>query len=152
MMKLQSYSPPTKRSSDARLCQHQKLLLNFPHLNGKQKTFLKKNLNDECVKFITECAINLQNINLDEDARGRLKKYKRQIDLISKPHSTLGQRKLIIQRGGFLPVISTAQSWTKSVVVVIVCSTNDNIILCSLNSKQAVRRIFKRNYSQHGTV
>lgn len=104
-MKLQPSSQQMKKSNVTRLRDHRKLLLNFPHLSARQKKLLKTNLNDECVKFVTECAVNLQNINLDEDARNRLRKYKRQIDLISKPHSSLNQRKLIIQRGGFLPVI-----------------------------------------------
>lgn len=52
--------------------------------------------------------MNLDRINLDEEARTRLKKYKKQIDTIRNPHSSFTKRRKVIQRGGFLTVSISA--------------------------------------------
>lgn len=74
----------------------------------KLKKELISRLPKECIKTICECTLNLLkgNVPLTKQQKKNLQKYKSTLrDIADKKKSLFVKRKLIIQKGGFLPIL-----------------------------------------------
>lgn len=93
-----------------RLQKHQHILLNFPKFSNNQQKWCKENISLDFCKVIVEICHNLNNGNLPSNKRidRELKPYKRRMQTLTTRHMPLGQRKHIIQRGGFLSILLSA--------------------------------------------
>ena len=90
---------------DARIKHHMGGLEYLKDLSpSEQKRFIN-GASSELLKAISELCLNLLkgSIKIDESDLKKLKRYKKQIILLSeKKHSTLKRRKFCSQKGGFL--------------------------------------------------
>lgn len=74
----------------------------------KLRKNLLKNINQEGIKAICECCLNVLhgNIPLSEKQKGSLSKHKRTLRTLAERKVALSKkRKLIIQKGGFLNIL-----------------------------------------------
>jgi len=78
------------------------------HLNNKQRTSFLRIADDKFIRCICECIFNTLkgNITLERREKDRLSKYKTTLRRIAaKRGNWKDKRKLLVQRGGFLPYI-----------------------------------------------
>lgn len=74
----------------------------------KLRKDILKNINQEGVKAICECCLNVLhgNIPLTEKQKGSLSKHKNTLRTLARRKVALSQkRKLIVQKGGFLNIL-----------------------------------------------
>ena len=72
------------------------------------KSILKLLLDEQTVKAISECALNVLkgNAKLTDYQKGKLKKYKKEVRYLSVGKNIRQKKKVIIQKGsGFLPFL-----------------------------------------------
>lgn len=83
------------------------LLNNFKNYTPKQQNLVKNYASDDLIKLIIEVCANINNGNLkiNKSQNSKLSKYKRMMYEATGPHNTFGQRKAIVQEGGFLPIL-----------------------------------------------
>lgn len=96
-----------------RVRRYQNILLNYPSFNKQEKQWVKSNMSLDFVKLIIEICVNVLNGNipLDRKLKKFLEDYKSKLQVISSGQKTISEKKRIIQRGGFLPLLlSTAGS------------------------------------------
>lgn len=84
------------------------LLETLCHLNKNQRIAFLRNADDKFIRSICECVFNTLrgNVPLERSEIKRLEKYKTTLRRISgKRGNWREKRKLLVQRGGFLPYI-----------------------------------------------
>jgi hypothetical protein len=92
--------------------------LHFLHLLKDAKPQARRALltsaNDDLIKAIVECAINTLNDNhkVTKEDKGKLSKYKNRLRALVNPEiSFKNERKLLIQKGGFIfPLLTSILS------------------------------------------
>lgn len=87
-------------------CQH--LLYVLKTAKNKLRRNILKEADPDLIKALCDCSVNVLNGNIDVgvSVKKKLKKYKKDLRAISCPKRKLSlKRKLIIQRGGFLPTL-----------------------------------------------
>lgn len=78
------------------------------HLNSKQRKALLQKSDNKLVRHICECALNVLvgNVPLDKRHKSKLRKHASILRTLAEPRVSLcKKKKLIIQRGGFLPAL-----------------------------------------------
>lgn len=91
-----------------RLKKNLHILQTLKNSNKKLRSAIIKNCSDDTIKAILEIAINTLNGNcqLSKHTHIRLKKFKNILRQLVCPKKNLKRkRKIIIQKGGFLPVL-----------------------------------------------
>lgn len=76
--------------------------------NAKLRKAILQNGNDDLIKTIIEIIFNTLNGNtkLKTKDQNLLKKYKKELRLISSSNGSVkSKRKVLVQKGGFLPVL-----------------------------------------------
>jgi len=84
--------------------------LSYPNFNKQQQHWVKSNISLDFVKLIIEICANILNGNLplDKKLQDFLRTYKSKLHIITSRQKTISEKKRIIQRGGFIPVLLTA--------------------------------------------
>lgn len=78
------------------------------HLNKNQRTALLRTADDKFIRCICECVVNTLkgNVPLEHREKEHLSKYKTTLRRIAaKQGNWKTKRKIVLQRGGFLPYI-----------------------------------------------
>ena len=78
------------------------------HLNKNQRASFLRTADEKFIRCIHECVLNTLNGNvpLERHEKDRLSKYKTTLRrIVAKRGNWKSKRKLVIQRGGFLPYI-----------------------------------------------
>jgi hypothetical protein len=75
----------------------------------KQRDAIIKTADNELIQCLCECALNVLNGNvpLKNSDFQRLGKYKQQLRNLSDPDIHFNQKRDVLQRGGFLPLLLT---------------------------------------------
>jgi hypothetical protein len=75
----------------------------------KQRDAIIKTADNELIQCLCECALNILNGNvpLKNSDFQRLSKYKQQLRNLSDPDIHFNQKRDVLQRGGFLPLLLT---------------------------------------------
>lgn len=83
--------------------------MNFKDFSSKEKTLIRQNIPNDLVKLIVEIVANIKNgnVSLDSSAKESLKGYKKRMDSLLVAQNTLGKRRKIVQKGGFLGTLLT---------------------------------------------
>lgn len=87
---------------------HAAVLQALCHLSSKQRVAILKKADPKLVRCICECALNILrgNVALKLPYKRRLKRYAGILRrLADKNNSWKNKKRLIIQRGGFLPLL-----------------------------------------------
>lgn len=90
-----------------RIKRNSHLLTSFHKLNKRQQENVKKNLDNDQIKFISELCLNLlnKNISLSDEIKKKLSPLKCKIRKMACKFRSLKQKKAILQKGGFLPAL-----------------------------------------------
>jgi len=78
------------------------------HLNAKQRTALLRVADAKLVRQICECALNVLrgNVPLNKSQKNKLRKHATTLrSLVDRSGSLKRKKKIIVQRGGFLPAL-----------------------------------------------
>ena len=78
------------------------------HLNDKQRKALLQKADSKLVRHICECALNvlIGNVPLEKSEKSRLRKHAKILRKLATPCVSLSKKKkIIVQRGGFLPAL-----------------------------------------------
>jgi len=84
------------------------LLAALYHLNKNQRTTFLRSADEKLIRCICECVFNTLkgNVSLERREKNRLTKYKKALrHVVAKRGNWKDRRKLLVQRGGFLPYI-----------------------------------------------
>lgn len=87
---------------------HTDILRALYYLNPEQRRALLKKADTQLVRYICECALNVLqgNIPLTKGHKSRLRKHAGVLRKLVKPTGTFAtKKKIIVQQGGFLPVL-----------------------------------------------
>ena len=87
---------------------HAAILQALCHLSSEQRIAILKKADPKLVKCICECALNILrgNVTLKQPYKQRLKRYAHILRrLANKNDSWKNKKRLIVQRGGFLPLL-----------------------------------------------
>lgn len=87
---------------------HTDILRALYHLNEEQRKALLQKADPSLVRYICECALNVLqgNVPLSKGHKSRLRKHVNVLRKLANPAETFTKKKkIIIQRGGFLPVL-----------------------------------------------
>jgi hypothetical protein len=74
-----------------------------------QREALIKTCTQDQLQCICDCAINIlkENIQLTDDQFKKLKRFQKQLRYLANPEDKLENKRIVIQKGGFLPVLLT---------------------------------------------
>lgn len=78
------------------------------HLNAKQRKAVLLQADTKLVRYICECALNILsgNVPLERGHKSRLRKHACTLRKLAEPSGSLSKKKkIIVQRGGFLPAL-----------------------------------------------
>lgn len=78
------------------------------HLNNKQRKALLETADSKLVRHICECALNvlIGNVPLQKTQKSRLRRHANTLRKLAEPSVSLSKKKkIIVQRGGFLPAL-----------------------------------------------
>ncbi|KYN50543.1 hypothetical protein ALC57_01002 [Trachymyrmex cornetzi] len=84
------------------------LLAALYHLNKNQRTTFLRGADEKLIRCICECVFNTLegNVSLERCEKNQLTKYKTPLRrIVAKRGNWKDKRKLLVQRGGFLPYI-----------------------------------------------
>ena len=82
------------------------ILRTICHLNAKERSALLSQANSDLIRCICECAFNVLrgNVPLDKKYKTRLRKHAPILrKLVDKRDNFKKKKKIIVQKGGFLP-------------------------------------------------
>lgn len=85
---------------------HADILRAICHLNGKQRAALLSQANSDLIRCICECAFNILrgNVPVKKREKERLRKHAPILrKLVSRNDDVKRKKKIIVQKGGFLP-------------------------------------------------
>lgn len=94
-----------------RLRAHKHMLHVLKNCKPCTRKNILKNGSGELIKTLCEVCVNVLNGNakISKKNKNRLRKYKTTLRQLAKPKSSLTvKRKILVQKGGFLPVILSA--------------------------------------------
>lgn len=78
------------------------------HLNDKQRKALLQTADSKLIRHICECALNvlIGNVPLQKSHKSRLRRHAKTLRKLAEPCVSLSKKKkIIVQRGGFLPAL-----------------------------------------------
>jgi hypothetical protein len=87
---------------------HTDILRALYHLNPAQRKALLQKADTQLIRYICECALNVLqgNIPLTKEHKSRLRKHTNILrKLANSTDNFSAKKKIIVQRGGFLPVL-----------------------------------------------
>lgn len=87
---------------------HTAILRALCHLSNKQRVAILKKADPKLIRCICECALNILrgNVALKHSYKRRLKRHASILRrLVDKNASWKNKKRLIVQRGGFLPLL-----------------------------------------------
>lgn len=87
-------------------CQH--LLYALKNAKSKLRKNILKASEPDLIKALCDCSTNVLNgnVQIGNAVKKKLKRYKKELRVISCPKRKISlKRKLLIQRGGFLPAL-----------------------------------------------
>lgn len=87
---------------------HAAILQALYHLTSEQRSAILKKADPKLIRCICECALNILhgNVPLKQPYKQRLKRYATILRrLANKNDSWKSKKRLIVQRGGFLPLL-----------------------------------------------
>jgi hypothetical protein len=90
------------------IAKHRGFLEGVCELNGQQRKALLKHITPAQVRCLSELALNLKNNNIPVTSalRSKLKRHKRNLRALANTRtSARSRRKIILQSGGFLPLL-----------------------------------------------
>lgn len=97
-----------------RIKRNSHLLTSFHKLNKQQQKSIVQHLDKDQIKFISEICINLlnQNVPLSDELKKKLLPHKCKIRNLACKQKSLKTKKVILQKGGFIPLLLTVLAET----------------------------------------